>query len=157
MPGLRRIVGLPIPGIGPDLGETDRMDNRGNQSDGAHTLAAWIRRPELWAITVALLGGGCLMASLAMPISFGAVVLATIGSTCIVAGLLTLVVVLIGRLSGLHARSQRVVVEGRARILLGGLRRGGPAQEAEIRLPGTAASEPIAGPADNARVGAGSH
>jgi len=71
---------------------------------GEHMLAAWVRQPELWSLTVTGLGLLSLAASLVVPISFVAIVLATIGAVSIVSGSLTLGLVLLGRLFGLGER-----------------------------------------------------
>lgn len=112
------------------------MDNR----DGMHALAAWVRRPQVCALTVAVLGLASLLLSLLVPVGLGAVALATIGAVSLVAGTLTLAVLLLGRLTGMHRRADEVVVEGRRRIPSAG--RSGPVPAAAD--PSAAAEEPAA-------------
>ena len=94
------------------------MDNR----DGAHALAAWVRQPEVTAVTVAVIGLNLLVASLFAPIGLVNIVLSALGAGCIVAGVLTLVLHLAGRAVRLDRRAERVVTEGRGAVLLPGLR-----------------------------------
>lgn len=93
------------------------MDNR----DGAHALAAWVRQPEVTAVTVAVIGLNLLVASLFVPIGVVNMALSALGAGCIVAGVLTLVLHLAGRAVRLHRRAERVVTEGRGAVLLPGL------------------------------------
>ena len=93
------------------------MDNR----DGAHALAAWVRQPEVTAVTVAVIGLNLLVASLFVPIGVVNMALSALGAGCTVAGVLTLVLHLAGRVVRLHRRAERVVTEGRGAVLLPGI------------------------------------
>ena len=100
------------------MGKTGGMDNR----DGAHSLAAWVRQPEVSAVAVALLGLNLLVVSLFVPIGVTNVAVSALGASCVVAGALTLVLLLVGRAARLQRRAERVVTQGREAVLLPGIR-----------------------------------
>ena len=97
---------------------TGRMDT----TDGGHLLASWIRQPEICAASVAAIGVGFLVASLMLPVGVANLGLSAIGATCLVSGVVTLLLHVVGRLLGLHRRSQRAVLEGREGIVFPGPR-----------------------------------
>lgn len=132
-----------IRGIGARVGKTGRMDNR----DGAHPLAAWVRQPEVSAVTVALLGLNLLVASLFVPIGVTNIALSALGAACIVAGVLTLLLHLLGRAARLHRRAARVVEQGREAVLLPGVRP--PEWYVRSRAPQTVAAP---GPREGGRA-----
>lgn len=100
--------------------------------DGSHPLASWARKPLVCTGTVIVLGAACIALSLAMPLGIGFLALAILGTTAVVAGVVTLAVLLFGRLLGLRRRSEAAIENGRERILLPGPRP--PAMH--VQLPG---------------------
>ncbi len=108
--------------------------------DGSHPLAIWARNPLVCTVTVIVLGAACIGLSLAAPLGIAFLALAIVGTTAVVAGAVTLTVLLFGSLLGLRRRSDAAVENGRERILLPGPRP--PAMH--VQLPGGAAE--AAGP-----------
>ena len=90
-----------------------------------------------------MLGALSLGASLLLPIGFASVIAATIGAITVVAGLLTLVVLLVGRVAGLHSRSRKVQREGRAKVIFPGSR---PPQMHLRRVGDQVVASPVAAP-----------
>ena len=92
------------------------------------------------SILVTIGGAACLAASTQVPLGIAFFALAALGAFAVVAGLFTLLALLVGQLLGLGRRSDQVVRHGRRRILLPGTKapQGQPAAEAATKP----ASEP---------------
>jgi hypothetical protein len=92
------------------------------QRDGGLTVAAWVTRPIPFAAAVSGLGLAAFTASLLLPVGVPAVALGLVGAVAAGAGLLTLAVMGLGRITGLEQRSKRAIEEGREQILFAGSR-----------------------------------
>jgi hypothetical protein len=85
-------------------------------------LASWVTRPIPFAAAVSGLGIAAFAASLLLPVGVAAVALGVVGAVTAGAGLLTLAVLGLSRVTGLERRSERAIEQGRDQILFAGSR-----------------------------------
>jgi hypothetical protein len=98
------------------LGKTDGMQQRGRG------LASWVTRPIPFAAAVSGFGIAAFAASLLLPVGVAAVAFGVVGAVTAGAGLLTLAVLGLSRVTGLQRRSERAIEQGRDQILFAGSR-----------------------------------
>jgi hypothetical protein len=100
------------------LGKTNGMQQRVRGLN----LASWVTRPIPFATAVSGLGLAAFAASLLLPVGVAAVALGVVGAVTAGAGLLTLAVLGLSRVTGLERRSERAIEQGRDQILFAGSR-----------------------------------
>lgn len=130
------------------MGETGGMMH----PESTHPFAAWTRHPLGFAAAIAVLGALSFGAALLMPVGIPAVALAAAGAVAAVAGLLTALILLLARITGLRDRSDRAVQQGRASSSRSGTRVSAPADAPATPVAPAAASERHAQPAPAAEI-----
>lgn len=101
-------------GIAAVVGKTGCMQN----PESTHQMAAWAHRPMLFAGCTAVVGTGAFGVAMLLPVGIPAVALAATGAVAAASGLLTLLILIVARATGLRQRTEAaqgyVAAESRA-------------------------------------------